>query len=423
MGRRALAAALLALLALAGSSCGDDDDSGDGGSSGGESSEETYKVGAVLALTGDYSGTDKDSAAGLKATVAEINANGGVNGRKLEYKINDNQSDPAKSSLAAQQIVDEYEPDVMIPDVPCILALSALPVASRSDIVTFTGCDNGEPSDPSEYPYNFSTFPPAAVLGPPLVQGAAHVMDNEKLKIGLLYSNDAAGEALVPQVEAAAKDHGDSVVAKEAFAVGTPDLTVQMSKLRQAGANVVVLWGQVGDAGNAMKSVRDLDWDVQVFGGTGTTSSSLVEEIPENLQDRFHALVPALAVREGGEDSLPPFVTEYLQPEADQEVQTLSVVGAIHDGLTLWKWAVDRVKDTNPDAVSSEIEKLGSLPEEEWPEGLFLTANPAYAPDQHGELNADLDNAWGVVNVSENISGTYEGEKFECDCAAPEPES
>jgi ABC-type branched-subunit amino acid transport system substrate-binding protein len=377
-----------------------------------------YKVGAVFALTGAYSGTDKDSAASLRATIAEINALGGVDGHKLEYRVVDSQSDPAKSTLAAQQIVDQYKPHVMIPDIVCIMALSALPVANRAGLVTFTGCDNGVPSNPSQYPRNFSTFPPVAVLGLPLTAAAAHVLKGRKMTVGFLHSNDAAGNGLVPVVRAAVELKGHKWAGDQPFTVGTPDLTVQLSRLRQADADVVILWGQVGDAGNVMKSVRDLAWNVQVVGGTGTTSASLVNEIPEDYRDNFHAMVTANSVRRRGSTTPPPWINTYLR-RSSTTVQTLSVVGAVHDGLTYWKWAVERTKSTNPVRVTRELEKLSTLPRAQWPKGLQLTANPMYTSTQHGLRNANLNRAWGIIRPSRNIMGTYEGEVFTCYCEAP----
>ncbi len=408
----------LALLVGLQVGCGGDDE-GAGAGSGGDG-EEVYRVGAVLALTGDYSGTDKDSRAGLEATIAEINANGGVNGRQLEFEIEDSQSEPSRAALAAQALVDKYKPHVMIPDIPCLMALATLPVPNREGIITFTGCDSGDPpaSNPEAFPTNFSTFPPPPTLGQPLVQGAELATGKDKMTVGFLRSDDAAGEALVEPVKAAAEGRGHTWAGDEAFAVGEPDLTVQLSKLQDAGADVVILWGQVGDGGNAMKSVRDLNWDAHVFGGTATVSAALKDEIPEGYQDNFNALVTGNSVREGGPETLDPFIQDYLQ-EASSDVQTLSVVGAVHDGLTLWKWAVERTKSTEPEKLVAELETLGDLPESEWPEGLQLSDNPMYNAEQHGLLNANLDTAWGVIKPSENIMGTYEGQPLECDCARP----
>lgn len=377
-----------------------------------------YRVGAVLALTGAFSGTDQDSAAGLRATVREINANGGVNGHRLVYRIIDNGSDTAKAALAAQAVVDQFDPQVMIPDIPCRFALSALPIAKRENIPTFTGCDNGVPSNPSEYPLNFSTFPPASVLGVPLVAALRHATKLKSGSIGFLHSNDVAGESLVSPVRRAASVRGYQWAGDQAFAVGTPDVTVQLANLRRAGADAVILWGQVGDAGNVMRSMRDLAWDAHVVGGTGTTSATLVDEIPEQLRGKFHALVTANSIRKPNATTPPAWINNYLRP-ASSKVQTLSVVGAVHDGLTYWKWAAERTKSINPNRIRQELEKLNQLPRNQWPSGLQLTANPMYSSTQHGLLNANLNRAWGVMRPSRNIMGTYEGEVFTCFCSVP----
>jgi branched-chain amino acid transport system substrate-binding protein len=374
-----------------------------------------YKVGAVFALTGAYSGTDLNSFYALKATVAEINANGGVLKHKLVANAVDSQSDPAKSALAAQQVVDQFKPNVMIPDIVCIMALSALPVANKAGLVTFTGCDNGTPSNPALYPTNFSTFPPVAVQGVPLVALTNHVTKGKKVTIGFLHSNDAAGNGTVGYVKAAAIAKGNKWAGDQAFTVGTPDLTVQLSKLRSAGADFVILFGQAGDAGNTMKSVRDLGWNVQVLGNTGTTSVNLVNEVPADYRDNFHAMVTANSVRKKGSEALPEWIAKYLAKQTNT-ITTLSVVGAVHDGLTLWKWAAERAKTINPAKIRAQLEKLNTLPRAQWPKGLQLTANPNYSSTQHGERNANLNRAWGLISPTQNILGTWEGEVITCFC-------
>ena len=375
-----------------------------------------YKVGAVFALTGTYSGTDKDSAASLKATIAEINANGGVLGHRLIYRIVDSQSDPAKAALAAQQVAEQYKPHVMVPDIVCPLALSALPMANRLKLLTFTGCDNGVPSNPAVNPLNFSTFPPLPATSVAMVSAATHVMKGKKMTVGFLHANDASGFGMVQPVKLSAELKGHEWAGSHSFTVGTPDLTVP--RLRQAGADVVIVFGQVGDGGNVMKSVRDLSWDVQVIGGVSTVSANLVDEIPNEVRDNFHALVTALSIRKPGSPLPPPWINTYLR-RASTTVQTLSVVGAVHDGLTLWKWAVERIKSTNAARVARELEKLGTLPKNQLPKGLQLTTSPMYSSTQHGLRNANLNRAWGIMRPSRNIMGTYEGEIFTCYCAIP----
>lgn len=379
-----------------------------------------YRIGAVLGLTGVLSGVDKDTAASLRATVAEINAKGGVNGHKLVYRILDDQSDPSKAALAAQKLVDEYKPHFLVPDIPCFLALSALPIASRARLITFTGCDNGIPSIPANFPYNFSTYPPATVISVALVAGAAHVLKGRKMKVGFLNEDSAGSNALAEPLKAVAIAKGHTWVGNERFATGTPDLTVQLSKLRRAGADVVILFGRPGDGGNTMKSLRDLAWDVQVIGGDNVISTTFYDEVPAALRDNVHAVVTAISVRKRGSNVPPPWINTWLRRQS-RGVQTLAVVGAVHDGITYWKWAVERTKSVNANRVRRELEKLHTLPQRQWPKGMLLTVNPMYSPRQHGLRNANLSRGWGVVRPSRNIMGTYEGEVFTCYCTLPNP--
>jgi branched-chain amino acid transport system substrate-binding protein len=372
-----------------------------------------YKVGGVFALTGSYSGTDIGSAASLEATVAEINASGGVLGHKLEYKIVDDASNPSKAVLATQELISDFQPNVMFPGIECELASAGVPVTDNAHVLSFTGCDDGTDTTASKFPYNFASFPPESTDGPSLVQGAAIALKGEKPVIGYLHSNDAAGTGEVPSVEQATKAAGYKWVGDQAFAVGTADLTVQMSQLKQAGANVVILWGQVGDAGTAMKAAAALNWNVQVVGNTGVTDSSLVSEIPAGYVTNFHAVADAISVRVPGR-GLPAFVNSLSKFTNYGPVSNLSVVGAVHDGLMIWKWAVEKAKSVDPTKVIKALDSMKNLKPSQFPSGLLLVSNPAYTSAQHGELYANLVHAWGLISASTSVEGSYTGTLFTC---------
>lgn len=377
----------------------------------GAATKAPYKIGGVFALSGAYAGTDVASYASLQATVAQINASGGVDGHKLEFKVLDNGSDPSKAALATEQLISQYHPNMIFPGIECLVALSGVPVANTAHLISFTGCDNGTDTNPSNFPYNFGSFPPLAVQGVPLVSAAVQVMHGQKFTVGFLHTNDAAGTTMVQYVQKATALRGDKWAGDQAYAQGTPDVTVQLSKLRQAGATVVLLWGQVGSAGTVMKGMRDLNWNAQVIGNTGTTDGTLISEIPSDYVNNFHAYVTANSVRG---KTLPAFIT--LLQKYSKQVQTLSVVGAVHDGILLWAWAVERTHSTNPDTIRKALESLSTLPKKSWPTGLQLTSNPEFSPTQHGELNGNYSRAWGLMVPSQNIEGTYQGKVFTCFC-------
>jgi branched-chain amino acid transport system substrate-binding protein len=107
--RRTLVAGLAAVPLVALAACGSGSSStsaatsSDSGSSGGGS----YKVALISDLSGAYSSVSGPGAAGAEVAVDNINASGGVNGKKLDLQIIDSQSDPTTALTAAQKAVSE----------------------------------------------------------------------------------------------------------------------------------------------------------------------------------------------------------------------------------------------------------------------------------------------------------------------------
>jgi branched-chain amino acid transport system substrate-binding protein len=104
MGKRCTAATIAAL-ALVTAACG----GGEAGASG-----DTLKIGAVLSLTGSYAPSAKYVKEGYKYWVDEVNAHGGIDGRKVELVIRDDQSDPATAATLARSLVEKQDVEFIL---------------------------------------------------------------------------------------------------------------------------------------------------------------------------------------------------------------------------------------------------------------------------------------------------------------------
>jgi branched-chain amino acid transport system substrate-binding protein len=102
-----IATMLLALLAVAG--CGDDDDGGDGGNGGGEATAEKgpITIGAAVDQTKLMKFFDGPALTAAQIEADRVNAAGGVDGRKLEFKVQNTRLDPARTKAAAVDLIDQ----------------------------------------------------------------------------------------------------------------------------------------------------------------------------------------------------------------------------------------------------------------------------------------------------------------------------
>ena len=102
-----IATMVLALLAVAG--CGDDDDDDGGGGGGGEATAETgpITIGAAVDQTKLMKFFDGPALTAAQIQADQVNAEGGVNGRNIEFKVQNTRLDPARTKAAAVDLIDQ----------------------------------------------------------------------------------------------------------------------------------------------------------------------------------------------------------------------------------------------------------------------------------------------------------------------------
>jgi len=151
---RARVVIVAAVVAVIGAACG----TGSGGESGGGGSE-TLKIGVATAQTGALAPYDQPALRGFRIKVDEINKAGGVDGEyKIELDIKDTQSDPAQTSVVAQELIDS---GVRLLITPCDAdpSIAAGQVAQDAQTPAISFCASTPTLPPSVGDYMFSNFP------------------------------------------------------------------------------------------------------------------------------------------------------------------------------------------------------------------------------------------------------------------------
>lgn len=108
-----------------------------GAKSGSSGSSDPIVIGAISQLSGN-SGTFPESTAAAQAVFDEVNASGGINGRKIDYQVVDDAADAAKSSLAARKLVDQSGAVVILGSASTFECLNA-PYYSSKGILSMPG--------------------------------------------------------------------------------------------------------------------------------------------------------------------------------------------------------------------------------------------------------------------------------------------
>jgi branched-chain amino acid transport system substrate-binding protein len=396
-------AAALALVLTVAAACG--------GSSPPTGSTKPLVIGAVLPLSGNAGGSGHDSIIGLEQVIDQINKAGGVLGRPLTFQTRDDASDTNKAVLAAQDLLANVHPDFMIPENNTTQTLAILPLTSSAKIITIDTASSTAAADVSKFPYQFEDFLPSGSQGVAFASVAKQLASQagETPKLGILMENGASGQFIAAATKSAAQAQGIEVAGQQSYQTGTQDLTIYASKLKSAGVNIIACHGFGTDAANSIKAVEALGWTNVTLIGNPTwlsTGASLETLIPADIASRVYVIAPVVVLRSSSAAPTDPWHTAVaaLGPPS-------SLIGpaAIHDSITLWAWAVNKVGSLDPDKVKAQLEKLSTLPASQLPQDLQIVPNPGWSATVHDLSNSDLSHAWGLMQRSSLIAGTYQG--------------
>lgn len=228
---------------------------------------DTIKIGAVGPLTGDSSNGGTDELEGKEMAVEDFNEAGGVDGKTIELVSEDDASSASQSASAVTKLINQDKVVGIIGAHNSACTLAGLEVLNRYGVPMITPGSSAETVLTSGCEWISRAFPGDDLQCKALLN---YIEENQDMdKIGVIYSNDDFGKGGLDSITEAAEEKGKEVVS-ESFANEDKDMTAQLSKLRDEGAEALFIWCQYTPGALIMKQARGLGWDVQFYSGTGT---------------------------------------------------------------------------------------------------------------------------------------------------------
>jgi len=229
-------------------------------------------VGLVeLSGTGATAGTNFDN--GVKLAVKEINAAGGILGRKVEYTSLDTQSQPQTAKALAQRAVDDGAYVVMGPVFSGSFIVS-MAETKRAEIPNFTG---GEAANITQQgnPYVFRTSFTQSTAMPKL---ARYIKDTVKAKtIAIVWVNNDFGKGGRDTMMKALEQAGIKVVADVSTDAGQVDFSGAVLKVKQSNADAVFVYTNEEESARALRELKKQGYDKPVIGETTLTGQKVIE--------------------------------------------------------------------------------------------------------------------------------------------------
>jgi len=224
-----------------------------------------------LSGTGTTSGTNFND--GAKLAVKEINAAGGILGRKVEYTASDTQSQPQVAKALAVKAIDEGAYVVMGPVFSGSILVS-MAETRRAEIPNFTGGEAAAITQQGN-PYIFRTSFTQTTAMPKV---ARYLKDNLKAKsVAIIFTNNDFGKGGRDVFVKALEPLGVKVVADVSTDPGQLDFSSAVLKVKQANADALFVYTNEEEAARCLRELRKQGYDKPIVGETVLTSQKVIE--------------------------------------------------------------------------------------------------------------------------------------------------
>ena len=235
------------------------------------------RIGFTPPITGVHAAGGSLQVKSINLALKEINAAGGVNGKKINLRIIDNQSTNPGALAALQKAVEQEKVLAMLGCLYSTQVMATADATKNYGIPTIIGATNVNITKQGN-PWLFRVRPDDSVAAGAMVK---YIKEDTKLtKIGLIHDADAFGTGGADLVEKYAKASGLTVVRREKCTTAAKDFTAELLAMKNAGAQILVFYGHEEATAVLQRQMRQIGSPFKFLG----SPSSRSERRPEPCQ-------------------------------------------------------------------------------------------------------------------------------------------
>lgn len=268
--------------------------------------EETFKIGGIGPMTGAAATYGAAVENGIQLAVDEINAEGGINGTKIEFKMEDDEHD-AEKSVNAYNTLKDWGMQMLVGTVTSAPCIAVEAEAANDNMFLLTPSATAIDSIAGENAFRVCFSDPAQGT-----KSAQYIGENKiATKVAVIYDgSDPYSSGIYESFQAEAENQGLEVVAAEAFTADSKtDFKVQLQKAKDGGAELVFLPVYYQEAALILQQAKDLDFAPKFFGCDGLDGLLSVENFDTSLSEGVMLLTPFAA--DAKDEKTQKFVSAY----------------------------------------------------------------------------------------------------------------
>ena len=342
------------------------------------------KLGHVAALSGPSAQSGEAITRGLTIAIDEINAAGGVlGGRMIELVQRDDESNPPKGAIAARELIFKEKVTAFFGGIDSPVSLAIVPLANK-EMVPFMGVwaaatpitrNNADPN------YVFRVSAVDALVDIRLLDHANRKFGAKKA--GLMLINNPWGESNEKGLVAADAGNDDiEIVGIEKFENNDVDMVPQLTRLKNAGADAIILVVNAPPGAQMMKSRERMGWSVPVVSHWGISGGRFPELAGPTAGDAHFVQTYSFFGKQSpaGERVLASLMKKYPEIKGPEDVFSPVGTANAYDAMYLMARGIDKAGSTDGDAIRKAMYEIGTH------DGLIKTYDNPFSPGNHDAL-------------------------------------
>jgi branched-chain amino acid transport system substrate-binding protein len=315
--------------------------------------EKPIKIGQLIAMTGESAESGKYQRQGAELAVEQVNAAGGINGRKISVIYEDDQGTNPGAVSALQKLLEDPEIVMVVGPSRSTQIQALLPTINDAKIpVAMGGTNYGLTHSGSQWVFRCRPHDgmSAKVMAKYLVEELG------QKKIAIVHSSDAFGSGGRDMLVPALKELGAEVVFVQAYTNGEKDFTAVVQGLKKSGATGLATYMTFGtDLGVFARQVKQLGVEVKWVGSssiTGVDSMNLAGD----------ALYGTFGVADFNPDASPASTAYTAAYKAKYKENTDFYSAWAYDAVLVFAEAMKKAPDLKPESIRKAIISIREFP-------------------------------------------------------------
>ena len=348
--------------------------------------QDTIKIGVIGPFTGGSSSMGVSMRDGVRMAAKEINASGGILGKKIELVERDDEAKNERGVQIAQEFINKTKVDAAVGYINTGVALASQRFFQEAKIPVMNNVATGSlvtkqfEKEPENYVFRNAA---ADNIQAPMIVEEAVTRRGFK-KVAILADSTAYGDLGRKDLTAALAAKGITPVADEKFNIKDVDMTPQLLKAKEAGAEVILTYAIGPELAQIANGMAKLGWKKPMIGSWTLSMANFIDTAGKNGDG---ATMPQTFIQDGSTPKRKEFIAAYLKEFKPKKDRIDSPVSAAqgYDSIFLLAAAMKQAGTTDGPKVREALENLNAKVD-----GIVTVYDKPFSKTDHEAITANI---------------------------------